>query len=130
MAVKNPDLIPLFEEIKNLMKVYEKHFDIKEGEGAYNLIYKGNVEVGKYVRDEVYFASALIQKNFVGFYFMPQYTTGYTPEYFSGSNMLKVLKGKSCYNVSEKTFKEEFKVELVEALKKGFETYKKKGWIK
>lgn len=133
MAIKNPELIPLFNQLKAILETYSKHFDVLESEGAYHLIYIGEVKFDKYVRDEVYFASLMIQKNFVGFYFMPQYTTQNGPEYFAGQNMLKLLKGKSCYNITQKAYTENtnvLKEEIETMLKKGVESYKKLGWTK
>ncbi len=130
MSVKNPDLIPLFNKIKTLIKPYEKYFTVADGEGAYSLVHKGEIYIGKYTRDEVYFVGILIQKHYVGFYFMPQYSTEHKPDYFSGEDLLKLLKGKSCYYIVENKFTSEVQDQLKEALKKGFECYKKKGWVK
>lgn len=106
------------------------YFTVLENEGAYNLIHKGIVEFDKYKRDEVYFASLLIQKNFVGFYFMPQYTTENGPEFYSAKNLISLLKGKSCYNITESAFTAEVEADLDAALRKGLTAYKEKGWIK
>lgn len=133
MAVKNPALVPLFNKLKDILSKYSNHFDVLESEGAYHLIYKGEVKFDKYVRDEVYFASLMIQKNFVGFYFVPQYSTENGPEYYAGEKMLNLLKGKSCYNITQNAFDNNSEVlvfELKEMLDKGLNNYKERGWAK
>lgn len=130
MTIKNKDLIPLFNKLKKLVEPYSKYFSIDENESGYALIHKGLVDFGKYQRDEVYFVGIMIQKNYVGFYFMPQYTTDNDPQYFSKPELLKLLKGKSCYYITEKKYSEQIESQIKEALDKGFEIYRKKGWTK
>jgi hypothetical protein len=130
MTVKNPQLIPLFNKIKRFIEPYSKYFNIVENEAEYGLVYNGQIEFDKFKRDEVYFCGIIIQKHYVGFYFMPQYTTNKGPEYFSGPDFLKLLKGKSCYYITEKSFTKKVQDELKQALKKGLESYKNKEWIK
>jgi hypothetical protein len=52
------------------------------------------------MRDELWFAGALIQKGYVGYYFNPEYASGnggkaVTPE------LMKCLKGKSCFHIKK-----------------------------
>src|SRR6478672_2211613 len=49
-------------------------------------------------RSEVYFAGAIIQKSFVGFYFMPMYSN---PEFVEEltPDLKKCIKGKACFNL-------------------------------
>lgn len=62
---------------------------------------------------------------------MPQYTTREGgPEYFSGQELRKPLKGKSCYHITEVKFDDIVEAQLKEALDKGLGSYKKLGWIK
>lgn len=131
MEVKNIELVPLFEELKGFLVKYENYFDLIEKQGEYHLVYKGKVIIGDREREEVYFVSLMIQRKFVGLYFMPQYTIPETkPEYYCGVKMIKTLKGKSCYNIYQKDYIEEYKGELSKALEKGFVEYKKRGWVK
>src|SRR5262245_6290725 len=49
-------------------------------------------------RSEVYFAGAIIQKSFVGFYFMPMYGN---PEFIErlSPELKRCIKGKACLNI-------------------------------
>src|SRR5579859_521707 len=70
-----PDMVIIFEEIRKLMKPYERGTIRMHGgeEGKLLLISEKEVEIEGRKRKDVWFASALIQKGFVGFYFMPVY---------------------------------------------------------
>lgn len=77
-------------------------------------------------RKEVHFAALIIQSNYVGFYFMPVYTDKEVQNLF-GDELLKLLKGKSCFHIRELDNK--LKNQIDNALKVGFKLYKKRGWI-
>ncbi len=70
-----PALRPVFDSIKKLMKPYVKGSVKERGEkpGMYNLVSEKAIEGEGRKKDEVYFATILVQKGFVGFYFMPIY---------------------------------------------------------
>ncbi len=75
----------------------------------------------------MYFASALIRKDNVSFYFFPCYMK---PDEFKkpAPTAMKCLDGKTCFH-----FKKEEQViekEIRSMFKKGIEFYKKQGWIK
>lgn len=124
-----PELINIFNELVKLMEPFEKGSIKKSGgkEGQFGLTSKKAVEMasGKKM-DEVWFAGLLIQKGYVGFYFMPVYDS---PELKSELHpeLLKCLKGKSCFHI--KKMNEEVAEQVKEALQKGYDLYKKKGWI-
>lgn len=81
----------------------------------------------EYNKKPMFFAAVSIKKNYVSYYLMPVYTNpgllkGISPE------LKKHMQGKSCFNfkkVDEKLFKE-----LGEITKKGYESFKKEGYIK
>ena len=126
MAVKNPDLIPLFEEMKKVLKPYEKVFSPRrDEEGYYDLWYEHEVMVNGKKRDSVYFASIIIQKSYVGFYFMPVYTHEEAKELFS-DDFLKLLHGKSCFYITE--FTPQIRDEMKHALEGGLALYRERGW--
>ena len=70
-----PQLIPIFEEIKKMLTPYEKGTMKLLGgsDGKVALVSKKPVEILGRKRDELWFASALVQKGYVGFYYMPVY---------------------------------------------------------
>jgi hypothetical protein len=77
-------------------------------------------------RSEVYFAGIIIQKSFVGFYFMPMYAN---PEFVEGLSpeLKKFIKGKACLNIKkadQNLFKE---IEMM--TRDGFKLYKQLKWI-
>jgi hypothetical protein len=121
------DLKPIFESARELLKPYAKYFSIgADNETSYSLSSTKQIETLSKVYDGMFFASAKINKGAVGFYFMPIYThesefADLTPE------LRKLLKGKSCFHIK----KEDPVIEqqLTDLLKKGFEVYKKAGWV-
>ena len=126
MTVKNPELIPLFEEAKRLLKPYEKVFHARRDEpGYYDLWSEREVMVNDKKRDSVYFASLIIQKSYVGFYFMPVYTHEEAKDLF-GDEMLSLLKGKSCFYLKELT--PEIKRQMKHALEGGLKLYRERDW--
>lgn len=126
MPVKNPDLIPLFEQVKALLKPYEKHFDTRRDEaGYYDLWFEREVLVDGRKRDSVFFASAIIQKSYVGFYFMPVYTHEEAAGLF-GEELMATLKGKSCFYIKELT--PVLRKQIKEALAIGLRLYRERDW--
>lgn len=77
-------------------------------------------------KKEFYFAGAIIQKDYVGFYYMPVYTHADVRKLFP-PELLALLKGKSCFYIRELSPKLERQIRR--ALKLGFRRYKQNGWI-
>ena len=123
-----PELIPIFETIKALMKPYAKGTIVEQGGegGMYGLISKKAVEIEGRKNDEVYFAGLLIQKGYVGFYFMPVYAETELKKVFK-PELLKCLKGKSCFHIKRND--SAVMEQIGDALKAGYELYKEKGWV-
>lgn len=123
-----PQLEPIFKQLVKLMEPFAKGSVEKKGgkDGQVGLISFKPVEINGRKTDEVYLAGGLVQKGYVGFYFMPIYTA---PELKSElhPDLLKCLKGKSCFHL--KKMDEAVAEQVKEALKKGYDLYKKKGWI-
>ena len=84
------------------------------------------VEVAGRKRDEVYFAGLIIQKSYVGFYFMPVYTHSEQAAVFA-PELLGLLKGKSCFHV--KRLDDELAGHVDAALASGFELYRERSWV-
>src|SRR5947199_160940 len=61
---------------------------------------KKPVEILGRRRDELWFASALIQKAYVGFYFMPVYADTTVKDLIK-PELLDCLKGKSCFHIKK-----------------------------
>ncbi len=124
-----PELVPIFEKIKSLLLPYEKGSIRIRGEsgGQINLVSEMEISVEGRIKPEVYFASALVQKGYVGFYFMPVYAKPEMKKIFQ-PELLKCLKGKSCFHI--KTQDPILFSQIRDALKLGYEEFKKKGWVK
>ena len=77
-------------------------------------------------RKEVFFAGLIIQKGYVGFYFMPVYSDVEMKDFFK-PELLSRLKGKSCFHI--KKLDEALLGQIDEALRRGYALYVQKGWI-
>ena len=84
------------------------------------------VEIEGRKRDEVYFAGLIVQKGYVGFYFMPVYTHAAQKDVFAPA-LLALLKGKSCFHV--KRLDDELVTHVEDALAAGFQLYRERGWV-
>jgi hypothetical protein len=121
------NLEEIFEEIKKELKKFSPPLVERKTETnkkQYHLWSEKDIEIAGRKRSEVYFAGIIIQKNYVGFYYMPVYTDKEAKNFFP-AELLKLKKGKSCFYIKEKGYGEQ--VEMV--LKEGFELYQKRGWV-
>lgn len=120
-------LIKIFKRLKTILKKYEDPLKPKfDLDSKYDLWSFKNVEIAGRKRKEVSFASIIIQSNYVGFYYMPIYTDTLFQEVFE-PELLKLLKGKTCFHIKELT--PELEKQIVKALDIGYDLYKKRGWI-
>ena len=117
----------MFDHLRPLLQPYEKKLTNKSrAEGNYELYsVKKLTALGK-ERDEMFFAALMTKKNYVGFYFMPIYTH---PQEFKDVpvELKKCLKGKSCFHIKKPDAL--LDKQIKELLKKGWEVYKKEGWV-
>jgi hypothetical protein len=113
------DFPKVFEKLKSILKPYEKKLTVTaNSSGAYSL----DGPYSEKWKQDMFFGSAQIKKNYVSFYLMPVYMypdllKGISPE------LKKHMQGKSCFNfkqVDPALFKE-----LTALTKKGFERFKK-----
>jgi hypothetical protein len=126
-SVGQPVMVEIFDKLKALLQSYAKApLVAQDGTGGmYNLVSNKPVEIlGK--ERELFFASAMVQKGYVGFYFFPIYTDPGIASVLS-PELLKCLKGKSCFHIKkdDPVVMEQVK----DALDKGYELYKEKGWL-
>lgn len=128
MPVKNPALLPLFADAKELLEPYAEHFTVRRDEpGYYDLWSEKDIVIEGRKRKEVFFAGLIIQKSYVGFYYMPIYADAERAREFFGPELLATLKGKSCFYLKELT--REIRAQMTEALAKGLELYRSRGWV-
>ncbi len=77
MTVKNEKPLPLFAEIRQLLAPYQEVFVARRDEpGYFDLWSKKDVVIDGRPRQEVCFAGLIVQKSYVGFYFMCVYVDG------------------------------------------------------
>jgi len=127
MPVKNPDLLPLFDDAKRLLEPYADRLSPRKDEpGSYDLWSNKTVEIDGRTHKGIFFAGLIVQKSYVGFYYMPIYTDTEASDFF-GPELLKLLKGKSCFYL--KTMTPEIKRQMIQALSKGFALYEARGWV-
>ena len=121
------DLLEIFLELRALLAQYSPPFQPKnDTEKYYDLWSFKDLVIEGRKRKEVYFAGIIIQKDYVGFYFMPVYAEPEVKVFFK-PELLSRLKGKSCFHIKELT--PELREQIREALVQGFELYKKRGWV-
>jgi len=121
------DLAKIFSSIKRLLKKYENPLVAKlDIDNKYDLWSIKDVEFLGKKRKEVYFAGLIIQSNYVGLYYMPVYVNEDMKKVFH-PDLLKLLKGKSCFHI--KSLDKELEKHIEEALKIGYDLYKKNGWV-
>jgi hypothetical protein len=127
MAVKNEKLVPLFDSVKRLLAPYAAGLVTRRDEpGYYDLWSEKEVEVAGRTRPEVFFAGLIIQKSYVGFYFMPVYTDDDLSAVF-GAGLLSLKKGKSCFHI--KALTPALTEQLEAALAAGYRLYEDRGWV-
>jgi hypothetical protein len=127
MEVKNESLLPLFGELKELLAAYAPRLSVRRDEpGYFDLWSEKDVEIAGRTRSDVFFCGLIIQKSYVGFYFMPLYADQERSLVF-GPDLLATLKGKSCFHIKRLT--PELKVQITAALAAGWRLYEDRGWV-
>jgi hypothetical protein len=123
-----PELIILFDKIKKLAAPYAKGHLIVRGDspGQYSIWSDKTIEVAGRKRDDIGFMGLLIQKGYVGFYFLPVYTDPSLGKKLA-PELMKCLKGKSCFHIKKDD--PELLKHIKDALKTGYDDFKKKGWV-
>lgn len=121
------DLNQIFSALKLLLQRYHPPLAPKEEKpGHYDLWSFKPVEIDGRKRKEVYFAGLIIQKSYVGFYFMPVYAEPEIKDFFP-PELLKLLKGKSCFHIKKLT--PELGGQIEQILQAGFRRYQERGWV-
>ena len=116
-----------FNELKALLSPYERNLSVVDKKpGRYCLASVKDIVIAGRPRTELWFAGIMVQSSYVGFYYMPLYTTSGVKEVLD-PELLKLLKGKSCFHVKQVT--PSLKRHIKHALKLGFAEYKKNGWV-
>ena len=127
MSEMQKKLVAIYDKLKPVLQQYENPFiPVFNLDSKYDLWSFKDIEVNGKKREELFFASIIIQSNFVGFYYMPIYVDKNLKESLD-PELLKLLKGKSCFHI--KKLDDKLEAQIDKALAIGFELYKEKGWI-
>jgi hypothetical protein len=127
-SADQPEMIKIFNDLHAMLTPYEKGSLKKFGgeAGQVSLISTKEVEIAGRKKSDLWFAGLLIQKGYVGFYFMPVYVEPEKKRLF-GAELLKTLKGKSCFHI--KSADPLIYSQIEQALKLGYEEWRKNGWV-
>ena len=132
------DLDLIFDELKKIMEKYTPPFSVKipsdalKKKKSYELTSYKKVVIAGRPKDEVYFAGIIIQKDYVGFYYMLAYADPGLQDRLDvrdklSPEFLALMKGKSCFYIrsTDKAVLDQVKKALDIALK----YYKEIGWV-
>ena len=127
--VEQKELKEIFDSLKKILSKFDGTFvqgKVKTDKPQYHLWSKNKISIQGRSPKQIYFAGIIIQKNFVGFYFMPVYADTKLKDFFE-PDLLSLLKGKSCFHIKKMDSK--LKKQIVSALTLGFRQYKKREWL-
>jgi hypothetical protein len=117
----------IFETLRGLLQAYQPPFIPKTSSDRYfDLWSLKPVVIEGRKKKEVFFAGLIIQKDYVGFYYMPVYVEAEIKTLFQ-PELLARLKGKSCFHIRK--LDDQLVEQIKEALKTGFELYQQRGWV-
>lgn len=121
------DLQQIFNQIRDLISRYSPPLVAKKDQADYYDLWSvKDVVIAGRKKKEVFFAGVIIQKGYVGFYFMPVYVDEEMKKVFS-PELLALLKGKSCFHLRRNDATVMDQIE--KALQIGFDIYRKNGWV-
>lgn len=122
------DKTALFLQMKKMLKLYEKGTLIPrhDDDRYYDLWSEQRVIIADRPRKEVFFAAVIMQKDYVGFYFMPVYSDTDILEFFP-QELLACKKGASCFHIRK--WDERILKQMEEVLLHGYRLYEARGWI-
>jgi len=116
----------IYSTLKREFEPYAPPLSVRSEGDRFELWSEKEVEIAGRKRKEVFFGGLTVHKNHIGLHYMPVYThdeaRGIIPD-----RLLGLLKGKSCFHVQE--LDDELIEEVREALAKGFELYRTRGWV-
>ena len=101
--ITRKELKIIFIELKNILKKYHKGsiYSKYNKTDRYELWSRKDIIIAKRSRKEIFFASIIIQSNYVGLYYMPIYVDSSIKKVLS-KELLSMLHGKSCFYITGK----------------------------
>ena len=126
-ATKEAELKAVFAEVKALLAKFAPPFEPRsDAKGGYHLWSNKPAVAHGRKRDEIYFAGAVPQKGYVGFYYMPVYAEPDVKAMFK-PELLSLLKGKSCFYVKQRD--PVVMKQIKSALSDGLRLYNRNKWV-
>jgi len=123
----------IFDRLHRLLARYSPPLKSKSGtvrnkRDFHLTIAKAVVVPGSYENKpaEVGLAAIILQKGYVGFYFMPIYIEPDLKKKLPGA-LTQLLKGKTCFHI--KKLDDELLEHIEIALDEGVKNYKRRGWL-
>ena len=127
METRIGELKGIYQELRQKIAAYAPPFQVRvDSEWRYELWSEKDLMIEGRKRKEVYFAGLIIQKDYVGFYYMPVYTDPHLADVFE-PGLLKLRKGKSCFHIRK--LDDDLLEQVEKALEKGFRLYQERGWV-
>jgi hypothetical protein len=122
-----PEMADIFHAIKKILSGFAKgNFIVKSDKpGCFELYYNKKVEIMERTYPELCFASLLVQKGYVGFYYFPVYVNPALKKKLA-PELLQDLKGKTCFHI-KKNDPGLFSM-IYDALNTGRDFYTSRGW--
>ncbi len=123
-----PELVVIFDNIKKILEPYDKKRSLvlHNKPSQTILVSHKRVTIEGKERNELWFVAALVQKGYVGFYYVPVYMREDMKKYFS-PELLKCLKGKSCFHIKKND--PAMMAEIKKLIKEGYEGYIERGLL-
>jgi len=118
----------VYDQLVELVKAsITDDFDVTEEPGRFNVDTRKPVVIADRPRPNVNLLSIIIQKNHVGFYFIPVYMDEGLRAGLSDT-LAKMLKGKSCFHCKQE-LPPELADELTGLIHAGVDLYRHNEWI-
>ncbi len=118
----------IFNKIKKVLKKYNKYFtETLDTDGSYSLVSIKEIEILGRKRSDIAFASLIIQKNYVAFYYMPVYAFPNKASELVPEELLKFKNGKSCFTITK--INRALLKQIDVALQQGRDLYEDMNWV-
>ncbi len=126
MPTTAADLKATFTTVRSLLKRFSPPLKATVNRAdRYELWSRRQVEIEGRTHEGIFFASVVVQRGYVGFYFMPVYANAKLKAALKPELRTR-LKGKSCFHL--KSLDRELTSQIRTALAAGFAMYRKRGW--
>jgi hypothetical protein len=122
----------IFYALREILAQYSPPFSVAEkrpslkDKKSYEVVSYKEVEIDGRKKSEIYFAGIIIQKSYVGFYYMLAYANPKIRSALS-KDFLKMLKGKSCFYIKDTN--PETLSQIRKALNIALVYYQERGWV-